>query len=237
VTVRRRPVVAIDGPAGAGKSTVAAQVAERLGYLLLGTGSLYRSVALAARRAGIGWDHAKHTGRLAQQLAKRQAIRLVAERPGDERVWLDGEDVSAEIRTEQIGEGASQVSAHPEVRAALLCIQRDAGREGGVVVEGRDIGTAVFPDAEAKFFLTASVQVRAQRRYAELAARGLQVDLQEIAREVQQRDERDRSRAVAPLRQAADAELIDSSELGVEQVVERIATRVREVEVRMADPS
>jgi cytidylate kinase len=229
VSGRRRPVVAIDGPAGAGKTTVTRRVAGQLGYLLLGTGSLYRSVALCAKRRGVSWADGPALGRLARELVSTGAIGLERSAAG-ERVLLQGEDVSGAIRAEEIGVGASQVSAQPEVRAALLQMQRAAGAGGGVVLEGRDIGTTVFPDAEAKFFLTASTQVRAERRCRELRERGETVDLEEVKQEVEARDRRDREREVAPLRQAPDAVLVDSSELTVEQVVEQILARVRDVE-------
>ena len=229
MTQRLRPVVAIDGPAGAGKTTVTRRVAEELGYLLVGTGSLYRSVALAAHRRGVDWDDAQRVGELAAELARTGAI-VLEPGPTGQRVRLDGEDITDDLVTRHISEGASKVSAHPPVRSALLELQRAAGRDGGVVLEGRDIGTAVFPDAEAKFFLTASVEVRAERRFLELQARGEQADLDAIRREVEARDQRDSSRAVAPLRQARDAELVDSSSLTVAQVVERMVTRVRRIE-------
>ena len=229
---RRRPVVAIDGPAGAGKSTVTRRVADALGYLVLGTGALYRSVALVAARRGVSWDDARALGVLAHELARTGAIRYESGTDG-ERVLVDGEDVSLRIRAPEVGDGASRVSALPEVRAALLSVQRNVGREGGVVVEGRDIGSHVFPDAEAKFFLTASVQVRAERRYRELVERGARVELSEVQREVEERDRRDTSRAVAPLRVAEGALVVDSSELGIEQVVERIVSAVRIVEARL----
>jgi CMP/dCMP kinase len=231
---RARPVVAIDGPAGAGKSTVTRAVAERLGYLLVDTGALYRSVALAAARAGCSWDDAAGVGALAQAVVGREGIRLERLANGDQRVLLDGEDVSIAIRAQTMGEGASKVSAIPEVRAALLELQRAAGRAGGVVLEGRDIGTVVFPDAEAKFFLTASVEVRARRRRDELAERGELQELDAVRREVMERDHRDSTRPVSPLKQAADAMVVDSSELGIDDVAERIVGAVREVERRMA---
>ena len=222
-------MVAIDGPAGAGKTTVTHRVAERLGYLLVGTGSLYRTVALAADRRGVGWSDGEQVGELAADLARTGAIVLEAG-PAGQRVRLDGEDVTEELVTRRISEGASKVSAHPGVRAALLELQRAAGRDGGVVLEGRDIGTAVFPDAEAKFYLTASVEVRAERRFLELRARGEPADLGAIREEVQVRDQRDSTRSVAPLRQAPDAELVDSSSLSIPQVVERMVARVRRIE-------
>lgn len=234
---RTRPVVAIDGPAGAGKTTVTRRVAARLGYLLVDTGAIYRSVALAAVRAGLGFDDVEAVGELARALAAREGIRFESGEDGTQRVLLDGDDVSTAIRTQEIAEGASRVSAIGAVRAALLDMQRRAGAAGGVVLEGRDIGSVVFPDAEAKFFLTASVEVRAQRRKTELEARGERAELEVIAREVAARDERDSTRAVAPLTRAPDAMLVDSSSLGVDQVVERIVARVREVERRLASPA
>ncbi|MFO0566792.1 MAG: (d)CMP kinase [Polyangiaceae bacterium] len=229
---RRRPVVAIDGPAGAGKTSVTRAVARELGYLLVDTGAIYRSVALAAQRIGVAWGDSDGVGALAENLAREEAIRFVVTDAG-QRVLLRGDDVSTAIRTQDIAEGASQVSAIPRVRAALLDMQRRSGVEGGVVLEGRDIGSVVFPDAEAKFFLTASVEVRALRRHAELVARGEPADLEVIRREVRERDRRDSTREVAPLVQTEDALLVDSSELGIDEVVARIVGRVREVERRL----
>lgn len=234
---RRRPVVAIDGPAGAGKTTVTRRVAAELGYLLVDTGAIYRSVALSAKRHGLDFADAGAVGALAQALAERSAIRFAASADGGQRVLLDGDDVSTAIRTQEIAEGASLVSAIPAVRAALLDMQRRAGLPGGVVLEGRDIGSVVFPDAEAKFFLTASVEVRAVRRKAELEARGEPADLEVIAREVRERDHRDSTRPVAPLTQAPDAVLVDSSGIGIDEVVGRIVAHVREVERRLASPA
>ncbi|MCC6666090.1 MAG: (d)CMP kinase [Polyangiaceae bacterium] len=234
---RTRPVVAIDGPAGAGKTTVTRKVAAELGYLLVDTGAIYRSVALAAKRQGLDFADADAVGRLAQGLAAREGIRFASHAGGGQRVLLDDDDVSTAIRTQEIAEGASRVSAIPAVRAALLDMQRRAGLPGGVVLEGRDIGSVVFPDAEAKFFLTASVEVRAVRRKAELEARGEPADLEVIAREVRDRDHRDSTRPVAPLTQAPDAILVDSSALDIDAVVGRIVAHVREVERRLASPA
>jgi cytidylate kinase len=227
---RRRPVVAIDGPAGAGKSTVTRKVAERLGYVIVDTGALYRVVALAAERAGVDFDDASKASALAEALVAENAVQLRRSESGANQVLLRGQDVSLAIRAQNIGQGASKVSAHPGVRAALLELQRGQGREGGVVLEGRDIGTVVFPDAEAKFYLTASADVRAQRRRDELAARGTPPSLAEVLSEVNERDRRDSTRPIAPLRQAEDAKLVDSSLLSVEQVVELIVATVRSVE-------
>jgi CMP/dCMP kinase len=231
---RARPVVAIDGPAGAGKSTVTKLVARALGYLLVDTGALYRTVALAAKRRGFDFDDAEQVGALAEQLALRDAVALAPEPGGGQRVLLDGEDVSLAIRTQELGQGASKVSAQARVRAALLELQRAAGRQGGVVLEGRDIGTVVFPDAEAKLFLTASVDERARRRFEQLKRAGEPADLEAVTREVVERDRRDSTRPIAPLRQAEDAVVVDSSGIGIEEVVARIVSHVRDVESRLA---
>ncbi len=230
---RSRPVVAIDGPAGAGKTTVTRRVAERLGYVLVGTGALYRCVALSAQRRGIAWSDTEAVGALAHDLAARDAIRFSSGDAGQQRVLLEGADVSTAIRAEDIGQGASKVSAMPEVRRALLDMQRAAGADGGVVLEGRDIGTVVLPDAEAKFFLTASVDVRARRRFDELRASGAEALLDQVRTEVIERDRRDSTRPVAPLKRACDALLIDSSSMSIDEVVDAIVQRVREVEGKM----
>ena len=216
---RPRPVVAIDGPAGAGKSTAARRLAERLGFVLVDTGALYRGVALAAHEAGVAWDDGPALGALAARLDLSFSLG-----PGAvPRLHIDGVDRSAEIRTPHISDGASKVSSQPEVRAALLDVQRALGREGGVVLEGRDIGTVVFPDAELKVFLTASAEERARRRHAELEARGVPSRYRDILAGMRERDARDRGRAIAPLVPAADAVVLDSSDLDLEAVVERLA--------------
>jgi len=231
---RSKPVVAIDGPAGAGKSTVTRKVAERLGYVIVDTGALYRVVALAAERACVSFDDAGRAAALAEALVAENAVQLRRGADGAQHVLLRGQDVSLAIRAQNIGQGASRVSAHPGVRQALLELQRSQGKDGGVVLEGRDIGTVVFPDAEAKFYLTASIEVRAQRRRDELAARGTPPSLVDVLSEVSERDRRDSTRPIAPLRQAADAQLVDSSALGVEQVVELIVAAVKSVERNLA---
>ncbi|HET9958243.1 MAG TPA: (d)CMP kinase [Polyangiaceae bacterium] len=230
---RNRPVVAIDGPAGAGKSTVTRLVAARLGYWLLDTGALYRAVALAVVRAGIDWADTERISTFASELVRREGLIVERGHDGEQLVRLDGEEVQGLLRSQEIGAGASRISSLPRVREALLALQRRAAERGGVVVEGRDIGTVVFPDAEAKFFLTASVEVRARRRFDELAARGAAPSLEDVRREVVERDLRDTERAVAPLRRAQDAELVDSSELDLEAVVGRIVERVHSVERRL----
>lgn len=234
MTRRTRPIVAIDGPAGAGKSTVSRRLAETLGYLLLDTGALYRCVGLVASRRGV-LEHTREIGEVAQDLARRGAIQFTGVDPeGVSQVSLDGEDVSRAIRTSEAGQWASRVSAIGAVREALLEMQRAAGAAGGVVVEGRDIGTVVFPDAEAKFFLTASVGERARRRYEQLGGNRGPMSLGEIEQDVAQRDRRDSSRAVAPLTQADDAVLVDSTGVTLEDVVAAMAERVRMVASRMA---
>jgi cytidylate kinase len=231
---RSRPVVAIDGPAGAGKSTVTLRVATALGYFVVDTGALYRTVALACERAGIDLDDYERVGTLAEALVAKDAVRLEGDAQGGSRVLLDGRDVSGAIRTQTLSQGASKVSAQPRVRAALLELQRSAGRSGGVVLEGRDIGTVVFPDAEVKVFLTASVEERARRRFEQLRAAGVEADIEAVKREVEERDQRDSSRPIAPLRKAPDALVVDSSVLSIDQVVARIVARVREVAAELA---
>lgn len=216
-------VVAIDGPAGAGKSTVAKTLARRLGYTFLDSGALYRAGAWAARRRGIAWSDGRGLGQFIHDLDIRFDGRDDAN-----RITVDGEDVTEEIRRPEISEGASQVSAFNEVRAGLLALQRRIGASGRVVAEGRDIGTVVFPDARAKFFLTAPIEERARRRAAELAASGRPQDFDVVLAEMRLRDQRDSTRAIAPLRRAKDAIEIDTASLTPEEVVGRMAALVRE---------
>jgi cytidylate kinase len=223
----RPPIVAIDGPAGAGKSTVARKLAEALGFVLVDTGALYRAVALAAKRAGVAWEDADPVGALARAIVERRGLSFTRDPRRGVRVVLDGEDVSDAIRAPDMGMGASTVSTHKDVRDALLDLQRQAGREGGVVLEGRDIGTVVFPEAEVKFFLTARPEVRARRRFDELKAKGATVTLEETLADVRRRDDQDTNRPVAPLRQAADALLIDNSDMTIDETVAGMAERVR----------
>jgi CMP/dCMP kinase len=215
-------VVAIDGPAGAGKSTVAKGLAGRLGYTFLDTGALYRTVALAAKQRQIPWTDGLRLGDLARSLT------IVFVKDGDLiRVHADGQDVTDGIRTPEISEGASRVSALPEVRAGLLDLQRRVATTANVVAEGRDVGTVVFPSAKAKFFLSANPETRAMRRTIELQAKGQPAVLAEVLADMLARDERDSGRAVAPLRRADDAVEIDTSVLTPEQVIDTMADIVR----------
>jgi len=235
--VSHKPVVAIDGPAGAGKSTVAKRLARRLGVVLLDTGALYRTVALVAARREIPWDQDAALTTVAAQLAVAGAIVFEPCANGEpaaggkgQRVWLTEpsaprEDVSEAIRTPEISMGASRVSAAPGVRAALLNMQRAVANDG-VVAEGRDIGTVVFPNADAKFFLTASDEVRARRRQSELEAAGDPVDFEQLLAEVRKRDKQDSERSVAPLKQADDALLIDSTGRPIDEIVAEMAAVV-----------
>jgi CMP/dCMP kinase len=225
----RLPIVAIDGPAGAGKSTVARRVADALGFVLVDTGAMYRAVALAAERAGVPWSDGPKLGALASSLVDAAALTFERDPARGVRVKLRGEDISDAIRTPPIGMGASTVSAHPQVRTALLDLQRLAGAKGGVVLEGRDIGSVVFPDAEAKFFLTARPEVRAKRRFDELVAKGdKEVTLEGTLEDVRRRDAQDTGRAVAPLKQADGAVLVDSSGMSIDEAVEAMVAHVRQ---------
>jgi CMP/dCMP kinase len=207
------PVITIDGPAGSGKGTVSAIVAQRLGWHLLDSGSLYRVVALVALERDLGLDDPQ---------ALAQAARGLAIRFTDGSIWVDGRNVADAIRAEAVGEGASTVAAMQPVRDAILELQRAERRPPGLVADGRDMGTVVFPDAPLKVFLDATVEERAKRRYNQLKNKGLDVSLADLLVNLEQRDERDRRRAVAPLRPASDAILIDSTTMSIDEVVERV---------------
>lgn len=222
---KRSLVVAIDGPAGAGKSTVSMRLTQELGYQLLDTGALYRSIALLSKRQGVDWADEAGLAEIASQLDVDFSLD-----EGVNRLRLGGQDVTSAIREPEISQGASVVSALPGVRQALLDLQRKLGRAGGVVAEGRDVGTVVFPDAAVKFFLTASDEVRAKRRFDELRSRGVKADLQTTLEEMRERDDRDSNRAVAPLCQADDAVLVDSSDRSLDQVVQQMLEVVRDRE-------
>jgi len=222
----RGVVVAIDGPSGAGKSTVARLLAERLGYLYIDTGAMFRAVALAVRRAMVKPDDDESLGRICASLE----ISFERDEKGY-RVLSNGEDVSEAIRTPEISQLTSRISAKKAVRDILLHEQRRMGRSGNVVLEGRDIGSVVFPDAEVKFFLSASPEERGRRRYLELLAKGEDVTLEKTVSEVAARDARDEQREVAPLRMADDAVLIDSTGVSIEDVLSRMSAIVRDVEL------
>jgi len=212
------PVVTIDGPSGSGKGTISRAVARHVGWHLLDSGALYRLVALAGAAAGLPLDDA--AGHAA--VARAMRVEFGWEADGRERVRLDGRDVSQEIRSETAGAGASRVAAWPEVRAALLERQRAFAQAPGLVADGRDMGTVVFPGAGLKIFLTATPEERALRRYKQLKDKGSDVSLAALSREIAERDLRDQTRQVAPLRPAADAQQIDSTGLDIEAVVARV---------------
>lgn len=205
--------IAIDGPSGAGKSTLARQMAKELGFLYVDTGAIYRTVALYAQRQGVNPGDREAVAPLLGTLS----IRMDYGEDGMQRMYLGEEDVSDAIRVHAVSQCASQVAAIPEVREFLLEYQRKLAREHNVVMDGRDIGTVVLPDADVKIFLTASAEIRAKRRLLELRQRGQQADYATILRDVEQRDEQDRTRAIAPLRQAEDAVLLDTSALNLEE--------------------
>ncbi len=208
-------VIAVDGPAGAGKSTVAQRLAERLGGVRLDTGAIYRAVALVALEGDVSWEDGPALGQVAADLDLRF---LPAE--GGQRVLLGDRDITAEIRTPEVTRGASQVSQHAPVRAALMSLQRALAAQGVVVAEGRDMGTAVFPDAPVKFFLTASAEVRAHRRWEELRDAGAELPFVKVLSDQRQRDRDDSQRKESPLRQADDAVLLDTTDLSYEEGVE-----------------
>jgi cytidylate kinase len=215
----KRVIVAIDGPAGVGKSTLAKRVAAKLGFVYINTGAMYRAVALWALRLGVA---ASDMHRM-EQLAKEASIELL---PGeDQRVLLNGEDVSEAIREPEVSQAASQISVIPAVRRALLQPQRDMAKKGSVVMEGRDIGSVVFPEAQVKIFLDADPVERAKRRAIELY--GHESEVESIAKELQKRDQRDRTRSEAPLMQAPDAELVDTTGLSLDEVEEIVLRLVR----------
>ena len=215
--------IAIDGPGGAGKSTLSRKAAITLGYLYIDTGALYRAVGLAAERAGIAIDEREKIA----ALAETTEVTLKIEADG-QHVFLNGEDVTALIRTESISRYASAVSAVPEIRALLLQTQRRLAAENNVIMDGRDIGTVVLPDAQIKIFLTASPEARARRRYDELIARGENAVYETVLADIIERDHRDSTRAIAPLRQSEDAILLDTTEIDFEQSFALLLNTIRE---------
>ncbi len=206
--------IAIDGPAGAGKSTIAKMVAKQLNFIYVDTGAMYRAIALYLLRTGV--DTANEA---AVSDAVKQADITIRYQDGAQQVILNGEDVSGQIRTEEVGNTASATSVYPAVRTHLLELQRSLAASQNVIMDGRDIGTCILPDAEAKIYLTASSRVRALRRFKELTEKGTVCDLDEIEQDIIERDHRDMTRTIAPLKKAEDAVLIDSSEMSIDQVV------------------
>ena len=209
--------IAIDGPAGAGKSTIAKMVAKELGFIYVDTGAMYRAIALYFLRQGIS-----AADEAAVNAAVGDAEITICYRDGAQQVLLNGEDVSGQIRTEEAGNMASATSVYPAVRAHLLDLQRNLAAEQDVIMDGRDIGTCILPDADTKIFLTASPRVRAMRRYKELVEKGVTCNLEEIEQDIIERDARDMNREIAPLKAAEDAVCVDSSEMDIAQVVQAI---------------
>jgi len=216
---KRKIIVAIDGPAASGKSTTAKLLAQKLGYVYIDTGAMYRACALQAKRERIPIDD------LSAIIPMLERIEIkISDAGGRDIIWLNGEDVSQQIRTPEISAAASAISAIPCVRYKMVDLQRKLGKEGGVVLEGRDIGTYVFPEAEAKYFMVADLEVRAKRRFKELAEKGIKTSFEDVLQELKTRDEADANRALAPLKPAEDAILIDTSNLTIEEQVHKLYT-------------
>ena len=209
--------IAIDGPAGAGKSTIARRVAKELSFIYVDTGAMYRAMALYLLRKGVNKDDTEQIGNICQD-----AEISIEYQNGEQIVLLNDENVNSYLRTEEVGNMASVSSAVPRVREKLLSLQRKLARDMSVVMDGRDIGTTILPDADVKIYLTASSLTRAKRRYLELQEKGTVCNLDEIQKDIEKRDQRDMNREISPLRQAEDAVLVDSSDLTIQQVVDRI---------------
>ena len=216
--MKNKLIITVDGPAAAGKSTVSKILSQRISYMYLDTGALYRACAYKASECGILSDDERSLSELCEKM--RVSLKRV---DGDMRILVDGDDMTQKIRTEQIGFLASKISAIPAVREALLSLQRKAGEKGGVIAEGRDMGTVVFPYADLKFFLDAEVRERVQRRYLEILERGDNADYEEIRMRLIKRDQQDMTREISPLRQTDDSILIDTTILSVEEVVEKMS--------------
>jgi cytidylate kinase len=225
-------VIAIDGPAGAGKSSVAKRVAQALGYRYLDTGALYRALAWKALQRGLRPQDTRYI----IEMARETQIDL-SQQDGEQRVLVDGQDVTEAIRMPEVGNLASPISAIPEVREILLDWQRDFAKQEGTVAEGRDTGTVVFPNAEVKIFLTASLEERARRRHKEMVERGITISLEQVKRDIEARDQRDSTRHIAPLRPAPDAVVIDTNHMTLEEVVEEVLKVCRARSTSEAPPS
>ena len=221
----RKLIIAIDGPVGSGKSTLARRVAELMGYLCVDTGAMYRAVALKALRRGVSLN--AHTELVALALGTRIDLRA---KDGEQQVVLDGEDVTAAIRSPEVSQAASKIAVVPGVRQVLVAEQRRAGEQGGVVMEGRDIGSVVFPDAELKIYLTASDEVRAERRWLEHQQKGASIGKSRTLEEIRKRDRRDRERVSSPLVRASDAVVVDSTAMEPEEVARLVVMLARERE-------
>lgn len=221
--MKKKLIIAIDGTAGAGKGTAGKLLAEELNYIYVDSGSIYRALAFKAIEQKIDLDKEKEL----TELTKNTTLRF-QKKNNAVRLFIDGRDVSSAIRSEQIGQAASRISAKKGVRKGLLGIQRKVGKSGGIVMDGRDIGTVVFPDAEIKFFLDASLKVRSKRRYLELKEKGLKTSLKDIIREVEKRDHNDSRREIAPLKKADDAIYVDTSKMTPEEVLKTLLIYCKE---------
>lgn len=213
--------IAIDGPAGAGKSTIAKKIAKKLGFIYVDTGAMYRAIGLYLLEKGVNYEDEQQIGRAIQDIQI-----AISYRDGEQQVMLNGENVSAKIRTEEVGNMASKTSKYPVVREKLLELQRSLAFSADVLMDGRDIGTCILPNADLKIFLTADAGVRAKRRYLELTEKGISCNIEDIEKDIIERDRRDTTRAIAPLKKAEDAVEVDTSHMTIDEVVDTIVSMV-----------